>query len=352
MVLPVEVLAENLRERLGLTGAEIRNLSQVAYGAARRTFLFDLETTDASGRRAREELVLRLDPEDPDGSLVPSDMKGEFDWYDVAFRAAGVPAPEPLVLELDPALLGAPFLVMRRLPGHADTATMLSAGFDDVREAVATDAMSVLGRIARIDVDVARDRTGVGGPAGTSDAWRAAIDYWDALLLEHELGPMPVTRSAVDLLRDRPPAPSERLVVVHGDYRLGNYLYQRSGVVGILDWEMAHIGDPHEDLAWALNETWARTDPSRVWGFLPRERALDAWQRSSGMTVDENSLAWWTLFSNVKATALWIKGASSVVHGRSDIIRYLTNHWSTTVRQEEQTMRAMADLQTYPTTVR
>ena len=61
-------------------------------------------------------------------------------------------------------------------------------------------------------------------------------------------------------LRRTPPPPAQKISVVHGDYRTGNFLHDGDGVIrGILDWEMAHLGDPLEDLAWALDPLWSRT---------------------------------------------------------------------------------------------
>ena len=70
----------------------------------------------------------------------------------------------------------------------------------------------------------------------------------------NELEPQPIIRAAIRWLRANPPPPPERVSVVHGDYRVGNFLYTKEGIHGIVDWEMAHLGDPLEDLAWSFME--------------------------------------------------------------------------------------------------
>ncbi len=58
--------------------------------------------------------------------------------------------------------------------------------------------------------------------------------------------------------------------MVHGDYRSGNFLHDGEGrILAVLDWEMAHIGDPLEDLGWALDPLWRHTEDGRVAGMLP-----------------------------------------------------------------------------------
>jgi aminoglycoside phosphotransferase (APT) family kinase protein len=97
---------------------------------------------------------------------------------------------------------------------------------------------------------------------------------------------------------------------VHGDYWTGNFLHDGLGkITAILDWEMAHLGDPLEDLGWALDPLWGHYDPTKVSGMLPRDEALTLWQAASGLGIDQTALDWWSLFNAVKGQAIWTSAA-------------------------------------------
>ena len=85
-------------------------------------------------------------------------------------------------------------------------------------------------------------------------------------------------------------------------------------VIGVLDWEMAHIGDPLEDLAWSLDPLWSPT--AHLAGrLLPRESAIGIWEKASGLQVDRDAFRWWQIFASVKALAIWISSAEDFVNG-------------------------------------
>jgi aminoglycoside phosphotransferase (APT) family kinase protein len=338
-------LAAYLAGKLGFRSVEISNLAQFTVGTSRATYSFVADGPGHGGAGRREEMVLRLDPPNDLGSLVPSNMAGEHGWY-AAFHAEGsVPVPEPLACETDPGILGAPFMLMRRLYGHTDRETIFESRFDQVRQPICVEAFTILGRIAAVEPGRLTLPPSLPAAATADTAWADQLDYWDAILREHELGPMPVTRAAVRKLRANPPPPPRRLSVVQGDYRLGNYLYDTTGVVGILDWEMGHLGDPLEDIAWASLPNWGGHDKSKIWGVVEDRRAVyRAWEEASGLRLDHQSLAWWTLFSHVKSAALWVKGASAVVRGHSSHLRYLSINWLATPRQERWMIESMKEV--------
>jgi aminoglycoside phosphotransferase (APT) family kinase protein len=90
-------------------------------------------------------------------------------------------------------------------------------------------------------------------------------------------------------------------VLVHGDYRTGNYLADESGVTAILDWEGAHLGDPVEDLGWLCVKSWrfgAVDKPAG--GFGSREALWAAYERAGGGKVDPARAHWWEVFGTVR----------------------------------------------------
>ena len=80
----------------------------------------------------------------------------------------------------------------------------------------------------------------------------------------------------------------------------------------ILDWEMAHLGDPLEDLAWCFDPLWNHFDERRVAGTITEAEAIAIWERESGLRVDPATLAWWKLFSAVKGCAIWTTSGKGV----------------------------------------
>jgi aminoglycoside phosphotransferase (APT) family kinase protein len=98
--------------------------------------------------------------------------------------------------------------------------------------------------------------------------------------------------------------------VVHGDYRTGNFLHDGAGrIVALLDWEMAHVGDPLEDLCWAMDPLWTPIGDTRISGMVPRDEALVIWRRTSGLEIDPEAFKWWSLFASVKGQAIWTSAA-------------------------------------------
>ena len=90
-------------------------------------------------------------------------------------------------------------------------------------------------------------------------------------------------------------------MLVHGDFRTGNYLADESGVTAILDWEGAHLGDPIEDLGWVCVKSWrfgAIDKPAG--GFGSREELWAAYERAGGARVDPARAHWWEVFGTVR----------------------------------------------------
>jgi aminoglycoside phosphotransferase (APT) family kinase protein len=71
-------------------------------------------------------------------------------------------------------------------------------------------------------------------------------------------------------LRDNLPPPVP-LCLVHGDFRMGNLMVDERGLVAVLDWELAHLGDPMEDIGWLCTRAWRFGGPGEVGGFAPRD---------------------------------------------------------------------------------
>ena len=144
------------------------------------------------------------------------------------------------------------------------------------------------------------------------------LSHWEGVINEAELSPQPIVRAAIRWLRANPPPPAQRVSVVHGDYRIGNVMYTPEGaIIGVLDWEMAHLGDPLEDLAWSFNGSWQWAGDGRAGGIATPDAAIATWERRSGLKADPAAVHWWWLFNDVKCQGIWLTGVRSIQEGRT-----------------------------------
>ncbi|HTX47914.1 MAG TPA: phosphotransferase family protein [Caulobacteraceae bacterium] len=304
----------------------IEALARISGGASRETYRFDAVTAGA-----RKPLILRRDPP---GSLIETDRRLEFMALK-SFHGRGVAAPEPLILEREGAELERPFFIMARVDGGATASPFSPDPYAPHAAELGRDFFATLGRIAAADpatlpiADVAET------PAPDA-CWRRELDYWADVIDADEQHPQPIVRAAIRRLRAHPPPPAQKLAVVHGDYRSGNFLHDGAGrIVAVLDWEMAHIGDPLEDLAWALDPLWRHGETERVAGMLPKADAIAVWEDASGLKVDPEAFRWWELFASVKGQAIWISSAKEYRDGGFSEPVLCFSGWVTARRQDE-----------------
>ncbi len=284
----------------------IEHLARIPGGASRQTYRFDAVTK--AGRRG---LILRRDPLD---SLIDTDRRIEYLAYQ-SFHPRGVPTPEPIVLDEDGGVVERPFFLMSRIDGGKAASPFSVAPYAPHEQAIGQQFFRILGEIAAADPASLPISQAARTPTPET-CWSVELDHWERELDKDELHPDPIARAAIRRLRRRPPPPAQKLSVVHGDYRSGNFLHDGEGrILAILDWEMAHVGDPLEDLAWAIDPLWSHFDETRVSGLLPRAEAIATWERASGLTADPEALAWWGLLNSFKGLVIWVSAAKSFRDG-------------------------------------
>ncbi|MFN3857952.1 MAG: phosphotransferase family protein [Caulobacter sp.] len=332
-------LQDQLEAYLTRTGgrkATVTGLSRIPGGASRETYRFDVEV-DGQTRG----MILRRDPV---GSLIDTDRRLEF----LAFRSfhgRGLPVPEAVALEEDGAELERPFFIMGRIDGGKAQSPFTMAPYGEHAAAIGEQFFGHLGAIAAADPAGLPISEFAESPA-LDGCWKKELDYWEGVVDEDEEHPQPIVRAAIRRLRRNPPPPAQKLSVVHGDYRTGNFLHDGAGkIVALLDWEMAHIGDPLEDLGWAIEPLWSYGESDRVSGMLPRETAIAIWERASSLKVDPAAFAWWELFASVKGAAIWISSAREYrAGGLKDPVLGLSG-WYTARRQDQILANVLAKLE-------
>jgi aminoglycoside phosphotransferase (APT) family kinase protein len=300
-----EQLAAYLSARWGET-VQIANLRRFHGGAARETYRFD-----AIADGGTRGLVLRRDPP---SSLIETDRSIEFQAL-AAFHGSDVPVPEPLFLETGTEAFGAPGFLMGEVP-EVHAASLFDADpYGEARDRVGEAMFTILGRIHARDTRAVADV--LEAPAA-EDAWRVRLDHWRRSVEADAIGPEPIFWAGIRWLERNPPPPPERIAIVHGDYRSGNFLVDDANRIrAIVDWEMVHLGDPLEDLAWAMDALWSHGNPDRPAGTIATADAIAAWERASGQRADPARLRWWRVFAQVMGLAIWISSGREVADGRS-----------------------------------
>ena len=298
-----------LRARLGAAELSVHDLARIPGGASRETYRFR-----ARYGGAERKLILRRDPP---ASLIETERSTEYRAYE-AFHKLGLPVPEPVALELEGAGLERPFFIMTEIENAQVGSILAPDPYGAHRDKIGRRFWSILGRIARADPQ-ALGLADFDGAKSADGCWRHEVARWEKVIDEDEGEPQPIARAALRWLKRHPPPPAAKISVVHGDYRSGNFLFDNDGEIrAILDWEMAHLGDPLEDLGWALDPLWAHHDPSHPAGMLAREDAIAVWEDASRLKADRAALAWWETFASLKGCAIWISAAHEYATRRND----------------------------------
>ncbi len=225
-----------------------------------------------------------------------------------AARMAGVTAPEVVAVLEEADGLGSGF-VMRALPGTADPKVILACDDPDGLLRQAARDLARIHRLRQADV-----------PEGVPVMdYRAAIADLKAQFMEAG-GDRPIIALGLRWLEDNCP-PQVEPVLNHGDYRMGNLLVEGSRLTGVLDWEIAHFGDRHEDLAFGCMAVWrfARYDRPAL-GLGRVEDYLAAYEAEAGVTIEPARFRFWTIYRTVwwalgclKMAAQWRSGADRML---------------------------------------
>lgn len=289
-------LASYLSERWRAS-VQVEEMRLVPGGAARATWLCNVRTPNAS-----IGAVFRIDTGE---QLLPTDEQAEYRTI-AALHQIGFPVPEPLILEEDARWFGQPFSVVAEVPDCKSAPDQIPAGY---RGKVGRAFWTHLGMLTRCDPA----QIGVTDFLPATSAAESAkhqLDYWWKIFTANEIHANPIAHAAYRWLAENLPPPPARLCLVHGDYRSGNFLYSADGEIrAILDWEMAHLGDPLEDLCWSLDLRQNINKPELAGGLLPHREAVHVWCEASGLQIDPVAFRWWQVFAAFKGLTIWTLSA-------------------------------------------
>ncbi|MFZ5445309.1 MAG: phosphotransferase family protein [Myxococcota bacterium] len=293
-------------ERIGAAlqrhGATLTEVKPLHGGACQENFRVDLQL---GGQALR--LALRSDA----ATSLPGSLRraAEFEVISAAV-AAGVKTPTARWLERSLLREGADAYFLDWVPGEAiGRRVVRNPELEQARALLPAQLADTLARLHRV---TPQTHTLPFAPPATGPAQHALDDL--RAMVDRLPTALPATEYAMRWLTERLPR-NEEVVLVHGDFRTGNFMVTPDGLSALLDWEFAHWGSPAEDLSWISVRDWRfnRLDKP-IGGFAAREPFYAAYEAASGRTLDRDALLWWEIFGNLR----WAVG--SVFQGE----RYLS----------------------------
>lgn len=275
---------EEIRKALASTFAaagipgSVAGVTRLTGGASRETFRFTLDGVGHILQRERGGTQRR-----PEGMAAEADLVR-------AGVAAGVPAPRVVVSNGDvpDSNIGPSFFVTEAVEGETIARRILrDDAFGAARRALAADMGAALAAIHSID------------PAPFP--WLERLDELEKYrTIADELDlRRPAFELAFRWLDAHRPAASEP-TLVHGDFRLGNLIVDDGGLAAVIDWELAHVSQPMEDLAWLCVKAWRFGAPQAVAGVGDYDDLFEAYAAASGRPVDPEAVRWWEVMGSLK----------------------------------------------------
>jgi aminoglycoside phosphotransferase (APT) family kinase protein len=279
----LDALAQQLHEQ----GERIDALQRLSGGASQETWSFDLLLSDGE----RVPLILRRAPVGAaqrakgNATLAAEAALAE------AAAQAGVPVPAVRLLLRPEHGVGEGF-VMQRIGGETlGRRVVTDVRLAGARERLAHQCGQALARIHGVDVNAL--------PALRRAPPAVELAHYETQYRSHGLH-KPVFELALQWLKAHAPADSGRLGLVHGDFRNGNLIVGEDGLRAVLDWELAHLGDPMEDLGWLCVNSWRfGRHELPVGGFGTREQLFAGYAEAGGV-VDAARVHYWEVLGTLK----------------------------------------------------
>lgn len=276
-------MRDRLEAVLGPVMGDVRveNLHQLTGGASRTTWAFD--AVDRSARGTRTALILRTGPTDEAHAGMELEARAQ-----QRAAAAGAPVPRILAADDSTAALGSPYLVCAAIGGETIVRRIHRSLDDAGRRRLLVQCARALAAVHRADPN------GIGlSESDELTEWRTHLD---------EMGDTTATFEwAFRWLAAHRPAPSQH-VLVHGDFRMGNLIVDGDGLAAVLDWELVHIGEVYEDIAWFCIRAWRFAAPESLGagGLGSVEEFVTAYEQAAGRVVDRAALRWWLVVATLR----------------------------------------------------
>ncbi len=289
-----ERLAAFLQRHHDARSVRIEDLRLLTGGASRQTWSFDAVIEHADGRVETVPLVSRSDPR-----KGPGVMSREVE-YRVLKAAGEEGVPAPPVHAMGDDSLDAPFFLMRRIEGETIARKLLRDDeYAQARRVMTGQLGAILAGIHRIPIEK-HGLEVLSSPLPGRAPAESEVQRYEQMYRVIAPEPHAAFELAFRWLGRHLPPPCEP-ALVHGDYRIGNFIFGPEGVRSVLDWELAHIGDPMEDLGWICVRSWRfGNDTLPAGGIGRREELWEAYEAAGGRHVDAAAVHFWEVFGNLR----------------------------------------------------
>ena len=210
----------------------------------------------------------------------------------LAAAKAGVPVPDVFHVLGDDDGIGDGFLMSHVLGETIARPILRNDEYAQARSELAAQCGAALGAIHSIPTE------GLPAELQISDGLSQTEQY-ESIYRAFKMS-RPVFELTLQWLKANAPTPRPS-VLVHGDFRLGNLMIDDAGLVAVLDWELAHLGDPREDIAWLCVNSWRfGQSQNRVGGFGQLEDLLTAYNQKTGSALTASEIDWWEMLGSLK----------------------------------------------------
>jgi aminoglycoside phosphotransferase (APT) family kinase protein len=297
-------LLSYLRSKLGAS-VEIGELRRFTVGFSWMTYGFVARWIDA-GARVERELVLRIGP--PNGIFAPYKASPEFFTLQ-SLEGSAVPAPRAYWFSDESDSLGAPFLIVELVKGEAPIPWTSDGGsaFDEAaRMSVGDQFIAALAALHNFEWRGTPAKN-IGGATNVERTAGAQIDDWSQRMRSWSVRRYPILELAIIWFRAHMPK-ARRISIVHGDFRIGNFLLLDGRISAMLDWELVHLGDPMEDVGWMCLQAWRGRSP-HMCHLVTRDELNEKYEARTGVRLDAKALRFWEAFGTFKLTVMHL-GAS------------------------------------------
>ena len=263
------------------------SVDRLSGGASQETYRLVIETSVGEKR-----LALRRTPGGEYAEITPQHPGLDVEALLMqSALAVGVPEPEVYYVLQREDELGDGFL-MEWLDGEALGARIVrSPEFEAIRPKLAYECGKVLAKIHSIDLDA----TGLRARLWEIPPAEFVEQTWERYRLLDT--PQPMIDYVARWLMENLPEQHET-ALVHNDFRNGNFMLSPDGIVAVLDWEVAHVGDPMRDLGWMCTNSWRFGASDPVGGFGQYEDMFKGYEDESGKTVDPEHVKFWEVFGS------------------------------------------------------
>ena len=276
--------------RRGGLGGSVTAWSRLTTGASRETFkaeVVDLGVGQTNRPSSVQSLIVQR--ERPGSQKQPDGMAAEAAVVAAAGKA-GVPVAEVVLTngERQRTAFGPSFFATRAVAGETLARRILrDEQYSDARSKLISQLGGALAMLHQADPAVVRN-------ANSTDELAAYRDIADDMGMVS-----PAFEFAFRWLQSNRPERDET-ALVHGDFRLGNLIVDSQGLVAVIDWELAHVGDPMEDLAWLCVKAWRFGGEAPVAGIGEYHELFDAYEQAGGGPVDSDAVLWWQVLGSLK----------------------------------------------------